>query len=87
MERAHDGNDGWLEPTPSEAVHCHCGALLADRVDGPYLVIDGVEYQFRRRTDMLTCPGCGHDHPRNSLRAGVQDEPYVTGLRRSLGGG
>jgi hypothetical protein len=46
------------------------------------VVIDGVEYQFRRRTDTLTCPNCGHAHPRRSLRPGLQAQPGDTGLRR-----
>lgn len=67
--------------TPTE-VRCHCGALLADRIDGRTVVIDGTEYQFRRRTDKLTCPDCGHDHPRRTLRPGVQEELRDPGLRR-----
>lgn len=72
------GSDG----PGSTAVRCHCGALLADRIDGMTVVIDGMEYQFRRRTDRLTCPDCGHQHPRRSLRVGVQPEPPDTGQRR-----
>ncbi len=80
--RGRDGDDGWLEPSASRAVHCHCGSLLADRIDGPFLVIDGVEYQFRRRTDTLTCPDCRHEHPRRSLRPGLHRASVDAGLRR-----
>ena len=69
-------------PPGPPAVRCHCGALLADRIDGMTVVIDGVEYQFRRRTDRLTCPDCGHHHPRRSLRPGLQPDPTDTGQRR-----
>ncbi len=76
-----DEQDGAGGETSTE-VRCHCGALLADRIDGMTVVIDGVEYQFRRRTDTLTCPNCGHAHPRRSLRPGLQAQPGDTGLRR-----
>lgn len=73
--------EGAAGETPT-AVRCHCGALLADRIDGRTVVIDGMEYQFRRRTDKLTCPDCGHDHPRRNLRPGVQEDLRDPGLRR-----
>ncbi|MFP4312584.1 MAG: hypothetical protein ACLFS9_11475 [Nitriliruptoraceae bacterium] len=80
---AGDSAAGDRSPDPSATqVRCHCGAVLADRIDGRTVVIDGVEYQFRRRTDKLTCPDCGHDHPRRTLRPGLQDAPKDTGQRR-----
>ena len=81
-EGSDDTRGDWLEGEVSTEVRCHCGALLADRIDGRTVVIDGTEYQFRRRTDRLTCPDCGHDHPRRSLRPGLQEEPRDLGLRR-----
>ena len=72
----------WEPGEVSSEVRCHCGALLADRIDGRTVVIDGMEYQFRRRTDKLTCPDCGYDHPRRSLRPGFQNNPQDTGQRR-----
>ncbi len=82
MDSRGNGEHGQGTGGDRDAVFCHCGALLADRIEGHLVVIDGVEYQFRRRTDKLTCPECGHDHPRRSLRAGVQEEPRDSGMRR-----
>ena len=82
MDGTQDAPAGGGNGEASTAVRCHCGALLADRIDGRTVVIDGMEYQFRRRTDTLTCPDCGHDHPRRSLRPGLQEEPRDVGLRR-----
>ena len=45
-------------------------------------VLDGVEYEFRRRTDTLTCPDCRHEHPRRSLRPGLHRASVDAGLRR-----
>lgn len=80
MSADESGQSG--DDRSSTEVRCHCGALLADRIDGKTVVIDGVEFQFRRRTDKLTCPACGHDHPRRNLRPGIQDDPGDTGQRR-----
>jgi hypothetical protein len=63
-------------------IRCHCGAVLADRVDGRVVVIDGVEYQFRRKSDRLTCPQCFFEHPRRSLRPSVAPDPEDSGERR-----
>jgi len=49
----------WEPGEVSSEFRCHCGALLADRIDGRTVVIDGTEYRFRRRTDTLACPDCG----------------------------
>jgi len=76
------GGGPHLDGRASTEVRCHCGAVLADRIDGMTVVIDGVEYQFRRRTDTLTCPDCGHHHPRRLLRPGTQPEPHDSGQRR-----
>jgi hypothetical protein len=48
-------------------IRCGCGSVLADRIERRTVVIDGTEYQFRRRSDLLTCPGCGTDHPMHTL--------------------
>ena len=76
------GGGSHFDGRAATEVRCHCGALLADRIDGMTVVIDGVEYQFRRRTDTLTCPDCFHDHPRRQLRPGIQPEPPDSGQRR-----
>jgi hypothetical protein len=77
-----DQHGEWGDGEVATEVRCHCGALLADRIDGRTVVIDGVEFQFRRRTDTLTCPACGYDHPRRSLRPGLQGAPKDSGHRR-----
>jgi hypothetical protein len=62
---AHDalaGGTSHLDTTSSTEVRCRYGAVLADRIDGMLVVIDGVAYQFRLRTDTLTYPGCGDNH-------------------------
>jgi hypothetical protein len=63
-------------------IRCHCGALLADWIDGKTVVIDGVEYQFRRKGDRLTCPRCRVEHPRRSLRPSELPEAEASGDRR-----
>jgi hypothetical protein len=67
------------------AVLCSCGDRLADRIDGWNVVIDGVEFQFRRRNDVMTCRSCGHDHPVRDLWATSErapESPADTGQRR-----
>lgn len=49
-------------------VMCSCGDRLADRIDGDTVVIDGMEFQFRRRNDHMTCRNCGVSHPMRSFR-------------------
>jgi hypothetical protein len=47
-----DGQAGSADP-----IRCHCGEVLADRIYEKTVVIDGVEFQFQRESDLLTCPG------------------------------
>lgn len=71
--------------TPDGEVRCSCGDVLADRIDGWTVVIDGVEFQFRRRHDVMTCRTCGFDHPVRELWATVgrmPEFPTDTGQRR-----
>ncbi|GGI05318.1 hypothetical protein [Egicoccus halophilus] len=63
MARASDSM-----PMSPARIRCSCGAILADSISGRSVVIDGVEYQFRRRNDRLVCPDCGIAHPMKSLR-------------------
>ncbi len=49
-------------------VLCSCGDRLADRINGDTVVIDGVEFQFRRRNDAMTCRSCGATHPMRQFR-------------------
>jgi hypothetical protein len=63
------------------AVMCSCGDRLADRIDGDIVVIDGLEYRFRRRSDEMTCRTCGHSHPMRQFRWGGE-APRDTGQRR-----
>jgi hypothetical protein len=51
------------------AIVCGCGDRLADHIDGWKVVIDGVEFQFRRRTDVMVCRSCGFPHPALDLWA------------------
>jgi hypothetical protein len=84
--RARKNEPGRPADTPisnkTGPIRCHCGALLADRIDGDTVVIDGVEYQFRRKSDRLICPACGFEHPRRSLRPSTLPEPEDSGARR-----
>jgi hypothetical protein len=63
----HDGGSGAREPYASRlddgVIMCSCGDRLADRIDGDVVVIDGMEFRFRRRSDQMTCRTCGFDHP------------------------
>jgi hypothetical protein len=63
-----------------EPIRCSCGAVLADRIEGKDVTIDGTVYQFRRRSDLLTCPDCGTQHPMRTLAA--LPEVPDTGERR-----
>ena len=65
----------------SEPIRCRCGDVLADRIDGMNIVIDGVELQFRRWSDEMTCRGCGVKHTMASLRS-VEEPPVDAGYRR-----
>jgi hypothetical protein len=74
--------DGGDTPPSEGPILCHCGQVLADRIDGKNVVIDGMEYQFRRKSDRLTCPACNHAHPMRSLRPVPSPEPEDSGERR-----
>ena len=63
------------------AIMCSCGDRLADRIDGDSVVIDGTEFQFRRRNDHMTCRQCGASLPMREFREG-RDAPRDTGHRR-----
>jgi hypothetical protein len=63
------------------AVMCPCGDRLADRIDGDVVVIDGMEFRFRRRSDEMTCRTCGTSHPVRQFRFGGPP-PRDTGQRR-----
>jgi hypothetical protein len=63
-----------------EPIRCGCGAVLADGIEGKNVTIDGTVYQFRRHSDLLTCPDCGTQHPMRSLAA--LPEVPDTGQRR-----
>jgi hypothetical protein len=73
------------EPSVSRStdgsIMCACGDRLADRIDGHKVVIDGMEYRFRRRDDHMTCRSCGVLHPMRQFIRG-SDAPRDTGLRR-----
>jgi hypothetical protein len=66
---------------PNGRLSCSCGDVLADRVDGMNVVIDGVEFTFRRRTDVMICRSCGFAHPAWTLWSDRPPEPQDTGLR------
>lgn len=63
------------------AIMCSCGDRLADRIDGDTVVIDGMEFQFRRRNDEMTCRSCGFSHPMRQFRRAVSGAAD-TGQRR-----
>jgi hypothetical protein len=46
------------------------------------VVIDGVEFTFRRRTDVMICRSCGFAHPAWTLWSSEPPEPADTGQRR-----
>ena len=76
------GEDGSREPTPpAEPIRCACGDVLVDRIDGMSVVIDGVELQFRRWSDEMSCRRCGDSHTMGALRS-VTGPPIDAGLRR-----
>lgn len=65
------------------AIVCSCGDRLADHIEGWKVVIDGVEFQFRRRTDVMVCRSCGFAHPVLDLwGAAAAPVPHDTGERR-----
>jgi hypothetical protein len=74
------GVDG--EVPPADPIRCQCGAVLADRIFEKTVVIDGVEFQFQRESDLLTCPRCAHQHRMSSLRPVRVPPSRDTGLRR-----
>jgi len=49
-------------------IQCSCGDRLADSIEGDTVVIDGMEFQFRRRDDHMTCRRCGAEHPMRHFR-------------------
>jgi hypothetical protein len=64
-------------------IMCSCGDRLADRIDGDVVIIDGMEFRFRRRNDHMTCRKCGFSHPMRALRFGeVPVVRHDTGERR-----
>lgn len=67
---------------PNGQLLCSCGDVLADRVDGLSVVIDGLEFTFRRRSDVMMCRSCGFPHPAWTLWASEPPEPADTGQRR-----
>jgi hypothetical protein len=67
------------------ALHCSCSDRLADRIDGLNVVIDGVAFEFRRRSDVMTCRSCGYDHPVRSLWGRAPVVVRDTGQRRRFG--
>jgi hypothetical protein len=71
-----------LEAGAQSRITCHCGAVLADRIEGKTVVIDGVEFQYRRRSDLLTCPRCGTQHTMGDLLHSPPVDVPDTGLRR-----
>lgn len=64
------------------AVMCSCGDRLADRIEGDAVVIDGMEYRFRRRNDTMTCRTCGFEHPVWQFRRDPSLVRIDTGERR-----
>jgi hypothetical protein len=70
------------QTTAPERILCPCGAVLADRIEGKNVVIDGVEFQFRRQSDRLICPDCGTAHPMRALQQASWREVPDTGERR-----
>jgi hypothetical protein len=74
VARAYRQSDG--------AVVCSCGDRLADLIQGDTVVIDGMEYLFRRRDDEMSCRTCGFSHPMHQFRFGDGASPADTGQRR-----
>ena len=72
-EGAFPGHDG--------PILCTCGDVLADRIDGMNVVIDGAELQFRRWSDEMTCRTCGAVHTMGALRS-LTEPPVDAGHRR-----
>lgn len=66
---------------PDGSIVCPCGDRLADRIDGDVVVIDGLEFRFRRRSDAMTCRSCGASHPVRQFRRGLPPAAD-TGQRR-----
>ena len=66
--------------TEDGAILCACGDRLADRIEGSTVVIDGNEFQFRRRNDEITCRTCGVSNPVRQFRG--PSVPTDTGQRR-----
>lgn len=67
--------------TADGAIMCSCGDRLADHINGDVVIIDGMEFRFRRRNDHMTCRSCGISHPMRELRSGTTDRSD-TGKRR-----
>ncbi len=81
MRNPKDDGAGDRVPAAGDGpIRCSCGDVLADRIDGMSVVIDGVELQFRRWSDETTCRRCGATHTMGALRAA--DRPVDAGLRR-----
>lgn len=52
---AHEHADA---PAADNPVVCDCGRVLAEVITPATVVVDGVEFQYRRQTDYLVCPDC-----------------------------
>jgi hypothetical protein len=74
------GGSGKAVRTQDGQIVCPCGDLLADRIEGSTVVIDGTEFQFRRRNDQITCRSCQTSHPVREFR--TSSAPTDTGQRR-----
>jgi hypothetical protein len=66
---------------PDGAIMCSCGDRLADSIGGDTVVIDGMEFRFRRRNDEMTCRTCGFSHPVSQFRWAARAQ-RDTGQRR-----
>lgn len=64
-------------------IMCSCGDQLADRIRGDTVVIDGMEFQFRRRNDHMTCRTCETSHPMRGFRESATLAPDTGQRRRS----
>ena len=68
MARGRDDDAPEATRRPDGVVECSCGDRLADRIVGDTVTIDGLDYQFRRRNDAMTCRSCGASHPMRRFR-------------------
>jgi hypothetical protein len=66
---------------PDGVIMCACGDRLADSIHGDAVVIDGVEFRFRRRNDEMVCRSCAISHPVWPFRR-TASEATDTGERR-----